>query len=113
MGIRLGFVLFTIGSLEGMIMIINQAHTIGAADGGPGPAVPRVEHEGGRSSGGAFGWCVWDSSDAAGWLRRAPVDERSASSSAACIGYCGGWDVGVSVYAAVQSGGSGAADFGA
>ncbi len=36
MGIRLGFVLFTIGSLEGMIMIINQAHTIGAADGGPG-----------------------------------------------------------------------------
>lgn len=36
MGIRLGFVLFTIGSLEGMIMVINQAHTIGAADGGPG-----------------------------------------------------------------------------
>ncbi len=36
MGIRLGFVLFTIGSLEGMIMIINQAHTVGAADGGPG-----------------------------------------------------------------------------
>ena len=36
MGIRLGFVVFTIGSLEGMIMIINQAHTIGAADGGPG-----------------------------------------------------------------------------
>jgi hypothetical protein len=38
MGIRLGFVLFTIGSLEGMIMLINQAHTIGAADGGPGIA---------------------------------------------------------------------------
>lgn len=36
MGIRLGFVLFMIGSLEGMVMIINQAHTIGAADGGPG-----------------------------------------------------------------------------
>jgi hypothetical protein len=36
MGIRLGFVLFTIGSLEGMIMILNQAHTIGAKDGGPG-----------------------------------------------------------------------------
>jgi hypothetical protein len=32
MGIRLGFVLFTIGSLEGMIMIINQAPTIGAGD---------------------------------------------------------------------------------
>lgn len=36
MGIRLGFVLFSIGSLAGMIMMINQAHTIGAADGGPG-----------------------------------------------------------------------------
>lgn len=36
MGIRLGFVLFSIGSLAGMIMLINQAHTIGAADGGPG-----------------------------------------------------------------------------
>lgn len=36
MGIRLGFVLFIIGGLEGMIMIMNQAHTIGAPDGGPG-----------------------------------------------------------------------------
>ena len=36
MGIRLGFVLFMIGSLEGVIMITNQAHTMGAADGGPG-----------------------------------------------------------------------------
>ncbi|MCC6536247.1 MAG: hypothetical protein IT162_01770 [Bryobacterales bacterium] len=36
MGIRLGFVLFIIGGLEGMIMVVNQAHTIGAPDGGPG-----------------------------------------------------------------------------
>lgn len=36
MGIRLGFVLFSIGSLAGMIMMINQGHTVGAADGGPG-----------------------------------------------------------------------------
>ena len=36
MGIRLGLVLFVIGGFEGMIMILNQAHTVGAADGGPG-----------------------------------------------------------------------------
>ncbi len=36
MGIRFGLALFVIGSLEGMIMILNQAHTIGLADGGPG-----------------------------------------------------------------------------
>ncbi len=36
MGIRLGFVLFIIGSLGGMLMIVNQAHTFGAPDGGPG-----------------------------------------------------------------------------
>jgi len=41
MGIRLGFVMFAIGSLEGMIMIINQAHTFGAPDGGPG--IPLLE----------------------------------------------------------------------
>jgi hypothetical protein len=36
MGIRFGLALFLAGSLEGMVMILNQAHTIGAADGGAG-----------------------------------------------------------------------------
>jgi hypothetical protein len=35
-GIRLGFLLFILGGLEGMVMIMNNAHTIGHADGGPG-----------------------------------------------------------------------------
>ncbi|MBM3793048.1 MAG: hypothetical protein FJW31_03065 [Acidobacteria bacterium] len=35
MGIRLGFLLFIIGGLGGMLMIMNQAHTVGAPDGGP------------------------------------------------------------------------------
>ena len=35
-GVRLGLVLFLMASLEGFIMIRNQAHTVGAPDGGPG-----------------------------------------------------------------------------
>jgi hypothetical protein len=35
-GIRLGLLLFLLGSLEGTAMIANAAHTVGAPDGGPG-----------------------------------------------------------------------------
>ena len=35
-GIRLGLLLFFLGSIEGAAMIANGAHTIGAPDGGPG-----------------------------------------------------------------------------
>jgi hypothetical protein len=35
-GIRLGLLLFLLGSLEGAAMIANAAHTVGAPDGGPG-----------------------------------------------------------------------------
>ena len=35
-GIRLGLFLFFLGSLEGMIMLVNQGHAVGVADGGPG-----------------------------------------------------------------------------
>ena len=35
-GIRLGLLFFFLGSLEGMAMIANSAHTVGAPDGGPG-----------------------------------------------------------------------------
>jgi hypothetical protein len=35
-GIRLGLLLFFLGSLEGIVMITNLAHTVGAQDGGPG-----------------------------------------------------------------------------
>lgn len=35
-GVRLGLLLFFLGSLEGMAMVSNMAHTVGAADGGPG-----------------------------------------------------------------------------
>ena len=35
-GVRLGLVLMLMTSAEGMVMIQNQAHTVGAADGGPG-----------------------------------------------------------------------------
>jgi hypothetical protein len=35
-GIRLGLLLFFLGSLEGMAMVTNMAHTVGAPDGGPG-----------------------------------------------------------------------------
>ena len=35
-GIRLGLLLFFAGSLEGVAIILNGAHTVGAADGGPG-----------------------------------------------------------------------------
>ncbi|HEX5707079.1 MAG TPA: hypothetical protein VFX96_07275 [Pyrinomonadaceae bacterium] len=35
-GIRLGLLLFFLGSLEGMAMISNMAHTVGQPDGGPG-----------------------------------------------------------------------------
>jgi hypothetical protein len=35
-GIRAGLLLFFLGSLEGMAMIVNAAHTVGAPDGGPG-----------------------------------------------------------------------------
>ena len=35
-GIRLGLLLFFLGSLEGMVMITNMAHTVGEPDGGPG-----------------------------------------------------------------------------
>lgn len=35
-GIRLGLLIFVMGSLEGAVMIAGQAHTVGLADGGPG-----------------------------------------------------------------------------
>lgn len=35
-GIRLGILLFIVGSLEGMSMILRGAHTVGVPDGGPG-----------------------------------------------------------------------------
>ena len=35
-GIRLGLLVMIAGSLEGMVMIMNMAHTVGAPDGGPG-----------------------------------------------------------------------------
>ena len=35
-GIRAGLLLFFLGSLEGMAMVSNMAHTVGAPDGGPG-----------------------------------------------------------------------------
>lgn len=35
-GIRLGLVLFLMASMEGWLIIRNMAHTVGAADGGPG-----------------------------------------------------------------------------
>lgn len=35
-GIRLGLLLFILGSLEGFVMTANMAHTVGAPDGGPG-----------------------------------------------------------------------------
>jgi len=37
-GIRFGLVLFIAASFEGFAMIMNQAHTVGAADGGAGVA---------------------------------------------------------------------------
>jgi hypothetical protein len=35
-GIRLGLLVFVLGSLEAMVMILRQAHTVGLPDGGPG-----------------------------------------------------------------------------
>ena len=35
-GIRLGLLLFFLGSLEGVALVMNGAHTVGAPDGGPG-----------------------------------------------------------------------------
>ncbi|MEZ5352069.1 MAG: hypothetical protein R2762_05485 [Bryobacteraceae bacterium] len=36
MGMRLGLVVFVLGSIQGFYMVLNQAHTVGAPDGGPG-----------------------------------------------------------------------------
>jgi hypothetical protein len=35
-GIRLGVLIFLLASLEGALIVANNAHTVGAADGGPG-----------------------------------------------------------------------------
>jgi hypothetical protein len=35
-GIRLGVLIFLLASAEGAIIVSNNAHTVGAADGGPG-----------------------------------------------------------------------------
>jgi hypothetical protein len=35
-GLRLGLLIFVIGSLEGFMMVANQAHTVPRPDGGPG-----------------------------------------------------------------------------
>ena len=35
-GIRLGLTIFLLAGIEGSVMILNNAHTIGAPDGGPG-----------------------------------------------------------------------------
>lgn len=34
--LRIGMLVFVLGSLEGLVMIFQQAHTVGAPDGGPG-----------------------------------------------------------------------------
>ncbi len=38
LGIRIGLFLFAMGSLEGMLIVLHQGHTVGAADGGAGLA---------------------------------------------------------------------------
>jgi len=35
-GIRLGVAIFLLASFEGVVLVINDAHTVGAPDGGPG-----------------------------------------------------------------------------
>jgi hypothetical protein len=35
-GIRLGLIIFIVGSVQGFMMISRMAHTVGASDGGPG-----------------------------------------------------------------------------
>ena len=35
-GIRLGVAIFLLASLEGVVLVMNDAHTVGAPDGGPG-----------------------------------------------------------------------------
>lgn len=35
-GVRLGLAFFLVGSLEGFVMVVQHAHTVGLADGGPG-----------------------------------------------------------------------------
>ncbi|MBX9600115.1 MAG: hypothetical protein K2X35_03885 [Bryobacteraceae bacterium] len=35
-GVRLGLVLFLLTSAEGLLLVFNRAHTVGAPDGGPG-----------------------------------------------------------------------------
>ena len=35
-GIRFGVALFLLASLQGVVIVVNDAHTVGAADGGPG-----------------------------------------------------------------------------
>ncbi len=36
LGARLGLLLFLLGTIEGGVMVANQAHTVGGPDGGPG-----------------------------------------------------------------------------
>jgi hypothetical protein len=36
MGVRLALFVFLLASLEGMIIVLNQAHSVGGPDGGPG-----------------------------------------------------------------------------
>jgi hypothetical protein len=106
LGITFGFVLFLVGSAVGFGMIINQAHTVGAPDGGPGlPFLRWSTRFGDLRVAHAAGLHALQLLPLAGWLihkrlRRLDNIEQSALMVVVTIAYLGG--VGLLVYRASE-----------
>ncbi|MEZ5398353.1 MAG: hypothetical protein R2729_01710 [Bryobacteraceae bacterium] len=92
-GMRLGVILFILGSFEGLLMILNQSHTVGAPDGGPGlPFLNWSTTHGDLRIAHIVGLTGFQMLPLAGWLADRWFESKSEGVRLAAVGvFAAGW----------------------